>query len=183
MGLLKKLFPYRSCTKIITGTDDRACLDFHINRCIGPCIGAASKDQYRDIIDQVILFLEGNTSQIVGSLKKRMDHSAESLEFEKAAVLRDQIRSIQKVHEGQKVLTLKPENIDVVAGSLWSNDAWIEIFFIRQGKLIGRDSYLMEVGQHDDIQSVQNAFLQQFYEVAPYVPPICLLYTSDAADE
>ena len=174
LGLLKKLFPYRSCTKIITGTDDRACLDFHINRCIGPCIGAASKDQYRDIIDQVILFLEGNTSQIVGSLKKRMDHSAESLEFEKAAVLRDQIRSIQKVHEGQKVLTLKPENIDVVAGSLWSNDAWIEIFFIRQGKLIGRDSYLMEVGQHDDIQSVQNAFLQQFYEVAPYVPPIVL---------
>ena len=103
-----------------------------------------------------------------------MDHSAESLEFEKAAVLRDQIRSIQKVHEGQKVLTLKPENIDVVAGSLWSNDAWIEIFFIRQGKLIGRDSYLMEVGQHDDIHSVQNAFLQQFYEVAPYVPPIVL---------
>ena len=174
LGLLKKLFPYRSCTKIITGTDDRACLDFHINRCIGPCIGAASKDQYRDIIDQVILSLEGNTSQNVGSLKKRMDHSAESLEFEKAAVLRDQIRSIQKVHEGQKVLTLKPENIDVVAGSLWSNDAWIEIFFIRQGKLIGRDSYLMEVGQHDDIQSVQNAFLQQFYEVAPYVPPIVL---------
>ena len=127
------------------------------------------------IIDQVVLFLEGNTTQIVGSLKSRMNESAENLEFEKAAALRDQLISIEKVQEGQKVLTLKPENLDVVACSQWSDDAWIEIFFIRQGKLIGRDSYLMEVGQHDDITSVQNAFLQQFYEVTPYVPPNVLV--------
>ena len=175
LSLLKKLFPYRSCTKTITGTDDRACLDFHINRCVGPCIGEANKDQYGEIIDQVVLFLEGNTTQIVGSLKSRMNESAENLEFEKAAALRDQLISIEKVQEGQKVLTLKPENLDVVACSQWSDDAWIEIFFIRQGKLIGRDSYLMEVGQHDDITSVQNAFLQQFYEVTPYVPPNVLV--------
>ena len=175
LSLLKKLFPYRSCTKNITGTDDRACLDFHINRCIGPCIGAADKNQYKDIIDQVVLFLEGSTNQIVNSLKDKMAQSAENLEFEKAAVIRDQLKSIEKVHEGQKVLTLSPENLDVIACSQWSDDAWIEIFFIRQGKLIGRDSYLMEVGQHDDIRGVQNAFLQQFYEVAPYIPPKVLI--------
>lgn len=175
LSLLKKLFPYRSCTKTITGTDDRACLDFHINRCIGPCIGAADKNQYKDIIDQVVLFLEGSTNQIVGSLKDKMNQSAENLEFEKAAAIRDQLKSIEKVHEGQKVLTLRPENLDVIACSQWSDDAWIEIFFIRQGKLIGRDSYLMEVGQYDDIQGVQNAFLQQFYEVAPYIPPTVLI--------
>ncbi len=175
LSLLKKLFPYRSCTKNITGTDDRACLDFHINRCIGPCIGAADKNQYKDIIDQVVLFLEGSTNQIVSSLKDKMDQSAENLEFEKAAVIRDQLKSIEKVHEGQKVLTLRPENLDVIACSQWSDDAWIEIFFIRQGKLIGRDSYLMEVGQYDDIRGVQNAFLQQFYKVAPYIPPKVLI--------
>ena len=105
LSLLKKLFPYRSCTKTITGTDDRACLDFHINRCVGPCIGEANKDQYGEIIDQVVLFLEGNTTQIVGSLKSRMNESAENLEFEKAAALRDQLIAIEKVQEGQKVLT------------------------------------------------------------------------------
>ena len=178
LSLLKKLFPYRSCTKTITGTDDRACLDFHINRCVGPCIGAADKNQYKDIVDQVVLFLEGSTNQIVSSLKEKMGQSAENLEFEKAAVIRDQLKSIEKVHEGQKVLTLRPENLDVIACSQWSDDAWIEIFFIRQGKLIGRDSYLMEVGQYDDIQGVQNAFLQQFYEVAPYIPPTVLIQNS-----
>ena len=88
LKLLKKLFPYRSCTKEITGKDNRPCLDFHINRCVGPCIGAANKREYLNIIQQVILFLEGHTSHVVDSLRDKMLRSAEELQFETAASLR-----------------------------------------------------------------------------------------------
>ena len=174
LSLLNKLFPYRSCTKQITGSDDRACLDFHIKRCAGPCIGVVDDIEYNKIIDQVILFLEGDTKQIVNSLRLQMRKAAESLKFEKAASLRDQLKSIEKVHQGQKVLTLKSNNMDIIGSSQSSYEAWIEVFFIRQGKLIGRENYLMDVGIADSISEVESAFLKQFYGVTPYVPPLIL---------
>ena len=174
LSLLNKLFPYRSCTKQITGSDDRACLDFHIKRCVGPCIGAVDDIEYNKIIDQVILFLEGDTKQIVNSLRLQMRKAAESLKFEKAASLRDQLQSIEKVQQGQKVLTLKSNNMDIIGSSQSSYEAWIEVFFIRQGKLIGRENYLMDVGIADSISEVESAFLKQFYGVTPYVPPLIL---------
>ena len=170
LSLLKKLFPYRSCTKDISGSDKRACLDFHINRCLGPCIGAVDKKRYLETIEEVILFLEGNTSKIVKSISTKMEESANNLEFEKAAVLRDQITAIEKVHEGQKVLTLKSDDVDVIGCSSWSKEAWMEIFFIRQGKLVGRDNYLMTIGEKDTLKDVHAAFIQQFYEVSPFIP-------------
>jgi len=172
LSLLKKLFPYRSCTKTITGNDTRACLDYHIKRCAGPCIGAADKNEYSEIIDQVSLFLEGNTGQIVKALRTRMKESAENLEFEKAAALRDQITAIDKVNEGQKVLSLNSQNMDIIGCAQWLSEAWVEAFFIRKGKLIGRDNYLMHVGEEDDLPSIQTAFIKQFYGVTPYVPPL-----------
>ena len=174
LALLKKLFPYRSCTKPITGTDDRACLDYHIGRCIGPCVGAADKNTYAEIITQVIMFLEGDTHKIVKALKSNMLLAAETLEFEKAATIRDQIKSIEKVHEGQKVLKITSTNYDAIAISQSHDEAWVEVFFIRQGKLIGRDNYLMSVGEKDDHTSVQIAFINQFYKVTPYIPPLIL---------
>ena len=174
LSLLNKLFPYRSCTKQITGSDDRACLDFHIKRCAGPCIGVVDDIEYNKIIDQVILFLEGDTKQIVNSLRLQMRKAAESLKFEKAASLRDQLQSIEKVQQGQKVLTLKSNNMDIIGSSQSSYEAWIEVFFIRQGKLIGRENYLMDVGIADSISEVESAFLKQFYGVTPYVPPLIL---------
>ena len=175
LNLLKKLFPYRSCTKTITGNDARPCLDFHIHRCIGPCIGAVDKQEYAEVIDQVILFLEGKTNKVVGSIKKRMLDAADSLEFEKAAVLRDQLTAIEKVNEGQKVLHLTSENVDVIATAPGSREAWVEVFFIRQGKLIGRDNFLMAGTQDDEPNKILTAFVKQFYDATPYVPPRILL--------
>ena len=175
LNLLKKLFPYRSCTKTITGNDARPCLDFHIHRCVGPCIGAVDKQEYAEVIDQVILFLEGKTNKVVGSIKKRMLDAADSLEFEKAAVLRDQLTAIEKVNEGQKVLHLTSENVDVIATAPGSREAWVEVFFIRQGKLIGRDNFLMAGTQDDEPNKILTAFVKQFYDATPYVPPRILL--------
>jgi len=175
LSLLKKLFPYRSCTKTITGTDARPCLDFHIHRCVGPCIGAVDKHEYAEVIDQVVLFLEGKTNKVVGSIKKRMLDAADSLEFEKAAVLRDQLTAIEKVNEGQKVLHLTSENADVIAVAPGPREAWVEVFFIRQGKLIGRDNFLMAGTQDDDPDKILTAFVKQFYDATPYVPPRILV--------
>ncbi len=175
LGLLKKLFPYRSCTKTITGTDERACLDYFIHRCVGPCIGAVNKVQYAEVIDQVSNFLEGKTNEVVKSIEKRMLEASDELEFEKAAALRDQLQAIEKVHEGQKVLHLTNDNIDVIAASLGPREAWVEIFFIRQGKLIGRDNFLMAGTQDDGQEKILTAFVKQFYEATPYVPPKILV--------
>ena len=175
LNLLKKLFPYRSCTKTITGNDARPCLDYHIHRCIGPCIGAVDKQEYAEVIDQVILFLEGKTNKVVDSIKRRMLDAADSLEFEKAAVLRDQLTAIEKVNEGQKVLHLTSENVDVIATAPGSREAWVEVFFIRQGKLIGRDNFLMAGTQDDEPNKILTAFVKQFYDATPYVPPRILL--------
>ncbi len=175
LSLLKKLFPYRSCTKTITGTDARPCLDFHIHRCVGPCIGAVDKREYAEVIDQVVLFLEGKTNKVVGSIKRRMLDAADSLEFEKAAVLRDQLTAIEKVNEGQKVLHLTSENADVIAVAPGSREAWVEVFFIRQGKLIGRDNFLMAGTQDDEPDKILTAFVKQFYDATPYVPPRILV--------
>ena len=171
LAVLKKLFPYRSCTKTITGTDDRPCLDYYIQRCVGPCIGAANKDEYGEIIDQVAMFLEGKTETIVNGIKTRMEEASEELEFERAAALRDQIQAIEKVHEGQKVLHLTSENVDIIAAAQGKRESWVEVFFIRKGKLIGRDNFLMHSTPDDDMDEVLSAFIKQFYDATPYVPP------------
>ncbi len=175
LALLKKLFPYRSCTKTITGTDPRPCLDYFIHRCAGPCIGAVDKADYGQIIDQVTLFLEGKTDQVTKSISSRMEEAAEELQFERAAVLRDQLRAIEKVHEGQKVLHLTSENLDVIAAAASIREAWVEVFFIRQGKLIGRDHFIMEGTQDDEPNQILTAFVKQFYDATPYVPPRILV--------
>ena len=175
LSLLKKLFPYRSCTKTITGTDDRPCLDYFIHRCVGPCIGAVNKEQYAEVIDQVTYFLEGKTNEVVKAIEKRMLEASDDLEFEKAAALRDQLQAIEKVHEGQKVLHLTTDNIDVIAASAGLREAWVEVFFIRQGKLIGRDNFLMAGTQDDEPGKILTAFVKQFYDATPYVPPRILV--------
>ena len=175
LALLKKLFPYRSCTKTITGTDPRPCLDYYIHRCVGPCIGAVNKEQYGEIVDQVILFLEGKTDRIVKAISGRMRQAAGALEFERAAVLRDQLRAINSVHEGQKVLHLTSENLDLIAVAPALGEAWVEVFFIRQGKLIGRDNFVMAGTEDDEPGQILTAFVKQFYDANPYVPPRILV--------
>ncbi len=175
LSTLKKLFPYRSCTKPITGTDDRPCLDYYIHRCVGPCIGAVDKAKYREVVDQVTLFMEGKTDRVVESISSRMHEAADKLEFERAAVLRDQLTAIEKVHEGQKVLHLRSENLDVIATAASAGEAWVEVFFVRQGKLIGRDHFIMEGTEDDEQPKVLSAFVKQFYDTTPYVPPRVLV--------
>ena len=170
MTLLNKLFLYRSCTKTITGTDSRPCLEYHIKRCAAPCIGAIGKEDYHDIIQLVILFMEGKTKPVIANLKTRMIEASRKLQFETAATLRDQIKAIEQVSEKQKVITHGKLNQDAIAFARAGDDAWVEVFYFRQGKLENRDHFLM-TGVADKPDSiVMEAFIQQFYDLAPYVP-------------
>ena len=177
MDLVKKLFPYRSCTKVITGTDPRPCLEYFIHRCVAPCSGYASREEYERVIQQVILFMEGNTEAVTQELAKKMEESSEGLEFERAAVLRDQIRSIEKVAEEQriKVDSNPVGDTDIIAMAQGTDETWVEVFFIRHGKLIGRDHFFMEGTQDDSTSLVLGQFIKQFYQTALVIPPLILL--------
>ena len=175
LTLLKRLFPYRSCTKAITGTDERPCLDYHIKRCIGPCIGVASKQDYAAVIDQVVMFLEGRTVDVVRNINGQMLEASDDLNFERAAILRDQLKAVEKVYEGQKVLSMSGESLDVIAASHGPDEAWVEIFFIRQGKLIGRDNFMMSNTRDTSSGQIITDFVKQFYDSAAHVPRAILL--------
>ena len=171
LSLLKKLFPYRSCTKEITGNDERACLDYYIRRCVGPCIGVVTKDEYASIIDQVILFLEGKTEHVVNSITISMKRASDNLDFERAAILRDQLKSIQSVTEEQKVLRVSKDNMDFIAVARERRHALVEIFFVRQGKLIGRDNFAMDGADDEEPSKIIAAFVKQYYDSTIYIPP------------
>jgi excinuclease ABC subunit C len=170
LDLLNRLFPYRTCTKAITGTDDRPCLEYHIKRCVAPCTGYASKDEYHDVIEQVVMFLDGTTREVVREIKTAMGGASESLEFERAAALRDRLRAIERVYEGQKVVGMGGENLDAMAVSQGHDEAWVEVFFIRQGNLVGRDHFIMQGTRDDSDAEVLRQFAQQFYDSASYIP-------------
>ena len=177
LTLLKKLFPYRSCTKEITSQDTKACLDFHIQQCMAPCIGNIDKSGYLQIIDEVILFLEGNTSKVTNSLTKKMQTASKNLEFEKAAIFRNQLESIELIKEKQKVVQNESSNFDSIAITSIERNSWIEIFFIRQGKLIGQDNFTMNNGFNSEPNKILKAFIMQFYEINPYIPPEIFIQT------
>ena len=177
MDLVKRLFPYRSCTKTITGVDPRPCLEYFINRCVAPCSGYATLEEYDKVIQQVILFMEGDTEAVTDDLKTNMDLAAEKLEFERAAVLRDRIRSVEQVAEEQRIkVDSNPiSDMDLMAVAQGTNESWVEVFFVRHNKLIGRDHFFME-GTQDDLPGlVLGQFIKQFYPTASVIPPNILV--------
>ncbi|MDA1097116.1 MAG: excinuclease ABC subunit UvrC [Chloroflexi bacterium] len=178
LDLVNKLFPYRSCTKVITGTDPRPCLDFHINRCLGPCIGAVSTSEYRNVIDQVILFLEGRQDVVIRGIRDKMWEAAKDEEYERAAFFRDQLSAIEKVTEEQKTVSTRLVDEDAIAFARAGNEAWAEVFFIRGGRLLGRDNFLLEGVYGETDGDVLASFIKQFYTSAPVIPPRILTQAS-----
>ena len=170
LDLLKRLFPYRSCTKAITGNDSRPCLEYHIKRCVAPCTGYASRIDYSEVIAQVVMFSEGNTKEVVSNLKTTMLEASDNLEFERAGALRDRLKASEKVYEGQNVVGLGREDLDVIGAAYGGEEAWVEIFFIRQGKLIGRDHFTMSGTREEDGHEILARFIEQFYSSASHVP-------------
>ena len=175
LWLMKKIFPYRSCSKRIEGKDKRPCLDYYIRRCLGPCIGAVEKQEYHDVINQVILFLQGKQELILRELNTKMKAAAQQLQFERAALLRDQINAIEEVMEGQRIAKTFQGEKDIIGLAQNEKQAYVELFSIRNNKLISQDHFIMEGVQGESPGQIMTSFVKQYYASSSYIPPLILL--------
>ena len=175
LKLIRKIFPFRSCNRTITGKDAKPCLEYHIKSCLGPCIGAISQADYNDIIKQVILFLEGKQELLIQDLKHKMEEASQRLQYEKAALLRDQIQAIEEVVENQRIAVTVRGDEDAIAMAQTKDLAYMEIFFIRNNKLIGRDYVLLDGVRDEEPGQIMTSFVKQYYSSTSSIPPLILL--------
>jgi excinuclease ABC subunit C len=175
LDLVNRLFPCRTCTKSISGQDRRPCLDFYLHRCLAPCASYCGKEEYDEMIRQVILFLEGRTDAVVREIRAQMEAASESLQFERAARLRDQLQAIERVTERQVTAYATPNDEDVFGLARADGDVWAQVLFIRGTKMTGGDHFALDGASDEPDAEVMNGFLKQFYESATYVPRRVLL--------
>lgn len=170
MDLIRKVFPYATCSDPSPGKRTRPCLYYDIGRCVGPCTGQIPPEEYRSLIEQIILFLKGRSEEIVADLWKKMEEASSALAFEKAAVIRDQILALEKISQHQRVVSSSLQDKDFIAHVRSGEEACVQVFFIRNGKLVGREYFLLEGAELEEGQTL-GAFLKQFYEKAAFIPP------------
>ena len=171
LDTLRHIFPYLTCDREITGLDKRACLYFDIKLCIAPCVGAASQTAYRQMISDLMEFLSGHSEEIVTHLEAEMQKASEEMRFEKAAALRDQLKAVSSIIERQKIVFASDyKDSDVLAMARSDGEACVQIFFIRGGKLIGREYFILEGTEDTADQEVMTEFVKQFYTEAANIP-------------
>jgi excinuclease ABC subunit C len=191
LDALRRIFPYLDCDRIITGQDARPCLYYHIKMCGGPCIGRQNREEYRQTIRQLMDFLSGETDRVLKQLASQMERAAENMQFELAALYRDRLKSAQQIAEQQKIVAATLEDADYIAlaqDERTGNTA-IQLFMVRRGRLLGRESVMMEgfeapppdEGQPVDLQGTAiGAFIQQFYDNVVFIPNLILVQTMPA---
>ena len=176
LDVLRRIFPYLTCDREITGLDKRACLYFDIKLCTAPCIGAVDQAGYRQMISDLMEFLGGHSTEIVARMQAEMAAAAEELRFERAAALRDRLRAVQSIVERQKVVfSADYVDSDVLAMARNDGEACVQIFFIRGGKLIGREYFILEGTEETSDSEVMTQFVQQFYAEAASIPDQMML--------
>ena len=170
--LLRKLYDIRSCNKSLPKEigKDRPCLYYHIHQCKAPCQGYISKEEYGEQIKKAISFLNGNYNDIIKELTGKMTEAAEEMRFEQAAEYRDLIDSVRRIGERQKITNSDGEDKDVIALAMDKEDAVAQVFFIRNGKLIGREHYYLRIGEEEQKSEVLLTFMKQFYSGTPFIP-------------
>ncbi len=170
--LLRKLYKLRTCTRnLASGVEaGKPCLYYHINQCSAPCIQAVSKEDYRAAIDQAVDFLGGNYKLILQELENKMEQASEQLEYERAKEYRDLLFSVKGVAQKQKITNNRGDDRDIIALATNENAGVIQIFFVRDGKLIGREHFYMTNIAENDRGRIIQGFIQQFYAGTPFIP-------------
>jgi len=176
LDVLRKVFPYLTCDREITGLDKRACLYYDIKLCSAPCIGASSQAQYREMISDLMDFLSGKSDGIVQRLQGQMEKASEEMRFEKAAAIRDQLKAIHTIIERQRIVFATDYiDSDVLAMARSDGEACVQVFFIRSGKLIGREYFILEGTEDAADNEVLEQFIKQFYTEAANIPQQVML--------
>jgi len=182
MELIKKIFPIRSCRKTINESAGKArpCLNYHIGLCMAPCAGLVSKGEYGSIVSNVIDLLNGKDKAILKELGKQMEEASEKLEFEKAALYRDKLAAVRKITEKQRIITGKFENEDYIDVCSDENDSSAQIFFLRDGKITGREHFIMENTSGTGKEELTANFIKEFYGGTAFIPKA--IYVEDTMD-
>ena len=175
--LMNKLFRLRVCNRNLPRDIglERSCLNYHIKQCDAPCQGYISREAYREQVDQALEFLNGNYKPILQMLEKQMMEASEALDFERAIELRDLLNSVKQVAQKQKITASDGEDKDVIAVSTDRKEAVVQVFFVRNGRLIGREHFYLQVAPHDNRSTIINSFLKQFYSGTPFIPKEIML--------
>ena len=177
--LVRELFPLRNCRKM---NPDRPCLQYHIKRCLAPCAGYITSEDYGKMIKAVLMLVEGRTNEVVKDLKQRMKEAAEDYNFEEAARLRDQLHAVDRLNEQQKAVTGGGDQ-DAIALASDDTGTCLQIFFVRSGKLVGRDSYFLSAENNGTKEEIITAFLKQYYLDATFIPREILLQVLPEKEE
>jgi excinuclease ABC subunit C len=170
--LLNKIYRLRTCNRKLpedTGKD-RPCLNYHIHQCEAPCQGYITSENYRKQVDGALEFLNGNYAPVIKDLTARMTEASEAMEFEKAIELRELLNSVRQIAQKQKITNSDEEDRDIIAIANDDTDAVVSVFFVRSGKIIGRDHFHVRVGTEDDKASLLADFVKQFYSGTPFIP-------------
>lgn len=178
--LLRSMFPLRTCR---TMNAERPCLNYHIKRCLAPCAGLVSKEEYGNMIKSVCMVLDGRTAELERDLKRRMQEAADNYAFEEAARLRDQLQAVMRLNEQQKAVTGQDSDMDIIGFAKDMTGICVQIFFVRKGKLLGRDNFFLQDDGESE-QEVISAFVKQYYNEASYIPrEIALPVLPDAEEQ
>ncbi len=177
LDLIRKLYKLRTCNRVLPRDigSDRPCLNYHIKQCNAPCQGYISKEDYRKSVDSAMDFLNGNYAPVLNMLEQKMQEASDAMEFEEAITYRDLIENVKQVAQKQKITSSDDDDRDVLALAADGTDAVVQVFFIRGGRLIGRDHYFLQVGVSDSKSTILNSFIKQFYSGTPYIPKELML--------
>jgi excinuclease ABC subunit C len=170
LSFLRRIFPYRTCSDKSLAQTSRPCLNYHIGRCLGPCTGELSREAYMETMGEVVKFLEGRHREVRNRLEKRMLELAANLDFENAARARDRIRALDDVTERQKAVLSDMKDRDVLGLARSGKHAFVALLPVRQGKLMGREGFVLTGSELDDDPEIIRAFITQYYPNAPFVP-------------
>ena len=175
--LIRKLYNIRSCNRRLPQDvgKERPCLNYHIHQCKAPCQGYISQDEYRKSIDEVIRFLNGNYDLILKELEEKMQSASEAMEFEKAIEYRELLNSVHKIAQKQKITDTAGDDRDILAVATEEEDAVVQVFFIRGGRLIGRDHFYLRIAKGEKESEILSSFIKQFYAGTPYIPSQLML--------
>lgn len=172
IDLIHKLYHLRSCNRSLPRDigKERPCLNYHIKQCDAPCQGYISREEYGKAVNEVLRFLNGNYDTVLGELEKKMNAASEALEFERAIEYRELISSVKKVAQKQKITDSSGEDRDVLAVASQEEDAVVQVFFIRGGRLIGRDHFYLKITKGESASEILNSFILQYYAGTPFIP-------------
>ena len=175
--LIQKMYQIRTCSRNLPKDigKDRPCLNYHIKKCNAPCQGYISKEEYRKSIDMVLSFLNGNYQPVLKDLETRMMQASDQMEFERAIEYRELLNSVKQIAQKQKITSFDGEDKDIIALANDERDAVVQVFFIRGGKLIGREHFYVRVAAEDSEGQVLTTFVKQFYSGTPFLPKEIML--------